>query len=283
MRKSQRRTRRDRRGAPRRTKNQSARRRAARRRKNRTARRRAALRKKGRTARRRAARQTKSRSARRRTARLAKKRRARLYRARLERLSGEWFAHHCTVLRLPDRYYDDDADPAEFKPSWRERIRLAVDEAKPEWLDRLLRKIDDARWWIRCRLDPRRRLHVVPTGLKPGCYGADMRILHASFELLRRWYEKVSPMIPWDDPDLPAHYATLRELYVWWTQERAAEIAAMDEVIERSGNPIELQERGIPTDPWESVAIVAMQEELEEKEDTQLARLALLRRHLILP
>jgi len=223
-----------------------------------------------------AVRRATKRNPRRRAAWRTKKRRARRRAARRQRLADKWLSYHCVGLNLP--CLEDD-----YEFPWHARLRFAVREGMPHWLRDVSRKLDDALWWFRHRLDPRRRFHVVPTGLKPGYLDPDVRILHASFELFRRWYEYMSSMVCRDDPDLPPDYATLRELYVWWTKGRAEETAAVDAVLMRSANPIELQEMGIPHDPRESVAMLALQERLESKDDVQLARLALLRRHLEYP
>ena len=231
---------------------------------------------KKRNARRRSAWRTTKRNARRRAAWRTKRRNERRRAARRQQLADKWLSYHCVGLNIPG--LDDD-----YEFPWHVMFRCAVREAMPQWLRNVSRKLDDALWWFRHRLDPRRRFHVVPTGLRPGYLDPDIRILHASFELFRQWYEYMSSMICWDDPELPPDYATLRELYVWWTKERAEETAAVDAVMERAPNPIELQEQGIPHDPRESVALLALRERLESKDDIQLARLAMLRRHLEYP
>lgn len=49
--------------------------------------------------------------------------------------------------------------------------------------------IRDAYWWVRHRIDPNHRYHVLPTGLKPGYYDIDTLMLHGCMKLLERYVE----------------------------------------------------------------------------------------------
>jgi hypothetical protein len=44
-------------------------------------------------------------------------------------------------------------------------------------------------WWVRHRVDPSHRYHVVRTGLKPGYYDVDTLMLHSCMALLCRYVE----------------------------------------------------------------------------------------------
>lgn len=58
------------------------------------------------------------------------------------------------------------------------------------WLYRRIFEPLDVAWWeMKYRVVPSHRYHVVKTGLKPGCYDQDTRILHACMALLCEYVE----------------------------------------------------------------------------------------------
>ncbi|MFI4955659.1 MAG: hypothetical protein ACHQAX_00425 [Gammaproteobacteria bacterium] len=52
---------------------------------------------------------------------------------------------------------------------------------------RVINKIKDAKWWIRHRTTE--KYHLVDTGLSPGYYDADTRMLHSVFSILKDFVE----------------------------------------------------------------------------------------------
>jgi hypothetical protein len=83
-------------------------------------------------------------------------------------------------------------------------------------------KIKDIYWWIKHRIDPRHRYHVIKTGLKPGYYDIDHLLLHGCFSLLVRFVEeeKCFEHINWDsDPVHQCVASEIEDLYHWWKFE----------------------------------------------------------------
>ena len=60
----------------------------------------------------------------------------------------------------------------------------------PEWLWPTQRFLKDAYWAVRHRVWPRDRYHVVRTGLPPGYYDQDYRMLYACFALLESYVKE---------------------------------------------------------------------------------------------
>lgn len=54
---------------------------------------------------------------------------------------------------------------------------------------RVGRSIRDGIWWLRYRIDPRHRYHMINTHLPPRYYDIDTLMLHGMFSLLRRYVE----------------------------------------------------------------------------------------------
>jgi hypothetical protein len=54
-------------------------------------------------------------------------------------------------------------------------------------MDTLKRRVRDAAWWLRYRVQPEHRYHVVDTGLKPGFHDIVDVMLHANMALLDRY------------------------------------------------------------------------------------------------
>jgi len=55
---------------------------------------------------------------------------------------------------------------------------------------RVGRRIRDAVWWVRYRVDPGHKYHLINTRLEPGYYDIDVLMLHGMFSLLRRYVEE---------------------------------------------------------------------------------------------
>lgn len=116
-----------------------------------------------------------------------------------------------------------------------------VNDLDVRW-GRLLRCVRDALWAVRHRVDPRHRYHMVNTGLAPGYYDTDERILHACMSLLVAYVEREcggeEAMQKWTDelrsepdPYAPAgavnSQADRQEetlaIYRWWKVQRPAD------------------------------------------------------------
>lgn len=92
---------------------------------------------------------------------------------------------------------------------------------EPLWLCRIRRRVRDAYWWVRHRIDPRCRFHVIriPT-LTPGYYDPDIRILHACMGELCTFVEKGAPQIVWTEDDVARRVrAEMQVIYDWWKEE----------------------------------------------------------------
>jgi hypothetical protein len=116
---------------------------------------------------------------------------------------------------------------------------------------RLCRAVHEAKWWVLHRFHPSHRYNVVPTGLRPGYYDFDTRILHASMEMLKQYVECEGGAEP-----LAAFSASLRAapdenapegacsgqadrqdeavaIYRWWTVGRPADQKRRDDLTHR--------------------------------------------------
>lgn len=75
----------------------------------------------------------------------------------------------------------------------------------------------NAYWWFRHRLDPRHRYHVVRTGLCPGYYDPDIRLMAAIFNETSLFIERTGSLIRWnDDGHHAAAYKAFTEAAEWW-------------------------------------------------------------------
>lgn len=116
---------------------------------------------------------------------------------------------------------------------------------RPVW--RVGKVVTHTRYWLRSRLIPRYRYHVIHTGLEPGYWDEDTRMLHACFTLLGQYVEwhggadklesfSAELRDPSIDPHAPMELKTgqadkqdeATALWRWWTIQRSAEHAAHD-------------------------------------------------------
>lgn len=72
----------------------------------------------------------------------------------------------------------------------RSQIRDWYDEKEPLWLGRARRRLKNFRYWFLYRLHPTHRYHVVRTGLPPGYYDQELRMLYACMALLGDYIEE---------------------------------------------------------------------------------------------
>jgi hypothetical protein len=130
------------------------------------------------------------------------------------------------------------------------------------------RRIRDAYWWVIHRVHPRHHYNIVRTGLPPGYYEIDTRMLYACFWLLKRFVEKERPgeFINWDStPEHAAAWKEITSLYDWWTKERPHR---EEKDPYRDGDEDAIR------------ASVEFETKCEEEDDRNLARLIAVRRYL---
>lgn len=155
------------------------------------------------------------------------------------------------------------------------------------------RTMRDAKYWVYYRIKPSHRFNIVRTGLPPGYYDQDTRLMHACFAMLIDYIEEEGgpeTMQKWSaelrgkpDPNAPegiqSNQADRQDeavaLYHWWKTEKPADEAKRDIMLtewdEGRGKPGS-QER------WD--AMQAMDEKIEADEQTMLHRLINIRRSL---
>jgi hypothetical protein len=89
-------------------------------------------------------------------------------------------------------------------------------------------RLDDWKYWVRHRTTD--KFHIIETGLKPGYYDYDKRMLHGCFHLLTEYVDEMDMTNNWDsylrddeyDPEgkWKKVHTEVKELYEWWTIER---------------------------------------------------------------
>lgn len=86
-------------------------------------------------------------------------------------------------------------------------------------------KIRDWYWWLEHRLNPGHRYHVIDTGLKPGFYDPETRILYAVMEEVCSFFENTCDVITYYDADCDGDglvydqsdiFMELLEIYEYW-------------------------------------------------------------------
>ena len=82
-------------------------------------------------------------------------------------------------------------------------------------------RIRDLYWALRHRLDPRHRYHVMQTGLAPGYWDPDSRILNAVMEEADQFINSTREIVDWTTD--PGHYdafLALEKASAWWTENK---------------------------------------------------------------
>lgn len=141
--------------------------------------------------------------------------------------SGEWWDRRDDMLRR------------------RAPVRYFLQHDLPIVVKRQKHRLNDAWWKVRHRTTD--RFHIVNTGLKPGYYEINDRMLHAMFALLVEYVEvglasknydsklatpkeRGVEYLDWEinDPQCAGPQAdtaaTVKDLYLWWTVERPARL-----------------------------------------------------------
>lgn len=75
-------------------------------------------------------------------------------------------------------------------------------------------RLQDAIWWFRHRFVPRHRYNIVRTGLPPGYYDPDERLIWAFFTTTAKYVEDTEGVIDWArNPEAWAAYKSAAD---WW-------------------------------------------------------------------
>jgi len=111
------------------------------------------------------------------------------------------------------------------------QIRFWIFEEFIPGIIRQFSRINDIKWWFLHRFHPKYRYHIIKTGLKPGYYDSDSRILRACFGELNNFVENCADKIDWrssSDEHFQA-YCTMKELWYWWNCMRGNEWKELDD------------------------------------------------------
>lgn len=72
-------------------------------------------------------------------------------------------------------------------------------------------------WGIIHRVHPKYRYHVVKTGLKPGYYDPDTRILYTNMNLTKEFVDITKDTVEWNSDEGHRHaWDELQTIYKWW-------------------------------------------------------------------
>lgn len=94
-----------------------------------------------------------------------------------------------------------------------DKIDLLRLEVQCVWL----RRTREFVWKIIHRVHPKHRYHVVKTGLKPGYYDPDVRILYSNMNLMKEFVEITKDTVDWDSDEGHQHaWNELQDIYKWW-------------------------------------------------------------------
>lgn len=108
----------------------------------------------------------------------------------------------------------------------------------PRWVGfvahKILRPASDGIYWLKYRLHPRHKYHLVDTKLGPGYYDQDTRMLHACFSLLGDYIEEEGGIEAIRSNGETIHVidgekqAEIVALWDWWKVEKPADEAKRD-------------------------------------------------------
>lgn len=153
--------------------------------------------------------------------------------------------------------------------------------------------VRESLWAIHHRLSPRHRYHMVNTGLKPGYYDVDTRMLHACMALLCKHveceydgieaYESFTRELR-ENPDTYMPELTTEQadtqtevaaIYRWWKEQRAAEHARSEQWCQKLWGD-EPRDESMGT----AEEYFAFEDKLGEDDQTMLHRLIDVRRSM---
>lgn len=151
----------------------------------------------------------------------------------------------------------------------------------PAWIQWLAHKIfrptNQAKWALKHRYQPKHRYNLVRTGLEPGYYDYDTRMLHACFALLCEYVEEEGGIEAIKTDGDTRHVfeeprkSQITELYDWWKVGKPADEKRRDELMdELFGNrPLETK----PVEGTDKVQEIVMRDfEGEEEKKYQIFR-----------
>lgn len=86
------------------------------------------------------------------------------------------------------------------------------------WARRLFK---DPYWWIRHRISPAHRYHIIDTGLTPGYYDPDHRILFGIMNMVEKYVEYTADKTDWtSDPGHEYAWKVMTEAAEWWKENK---------------------------------------------------------------
>lgn len=106
----------------------------------------------------------------------------------------------------------------------------------------LASRLDRAIWWVRYRVEPKHRYHVVNTGLEPGCWDEDTLMLNACFVLLGSYIKQMGGIEKIEEFNIELgsdehgsgqaqRQAEAVALWRWWTVKRPADLKREEELL----------------------------------------------------
>lgn len=151
-------------------------------------------------------------------------------------------------------------------------------------------KLEAVVWWIRYRVHPSHRYHVVNTmdkwgklnGVTYGWEEVDHQMMYACFKLLVDYVEKQRPfdLIDFQTEEInKALGKEILDLYGWWTVTRPQERQDLAAAWSKLPRP-QFDENGRWSPRPEARELVDRNRDLDAKDDEMLMRLVKVRRHL---
>ncbi len=103
-----------------------------------------------------------------------------------------------------------------------------------DWLHTQLCRLSDGIYWVQYRVQPKRQFHLIRTGLKPGYWDYDTRILHGCMAMLCdfvEWHGGVEELEKFNTElrtsgeanQQAATQETALQIYRWWKHEKPKE------------------------------------------------------------
>ena len=94
-------------------------------------------------------------------------------------------------------------------------VRYWLDRTCFPWFRHQASRFDRIKWWVCHRTID--RYHVVDTGLEPGYYDCDYRILHSVFSLFNEFMEvQQDGHVDWESEFHSKEWGEMNEVWDWW-------------------------------------------------------------------
>lgn len=145
------------------------------------------------------------------------------------------------------------------------------------------------KWWVLHRIHPQYRYHIVKTGLKPGYYDPDIRILHTCMNIFKEFVEVAGPQIAWDSSESHAKaWKEMKEIYEWWVNKypiREQNLLNFPKIDHGKLFGGTCDDNDPEVKEWQKVADIRDQSEIEwaNEEEEMLTRLMEVRKFLWYP